>query len=189
MRITGGEWASRRLTATPRGWAVRPTPDALREQAFAILAPRLVGARFLDLFAGTGVNGLEALSRGAAEVVLVERTSSSAALIRRNLDAFGASGERARVIVEPWQRALARLAAEGRPFDMGWCDPPFADWRQGPEALLAAVAHGLLAADSLIVLESPTRRPSAVEGFETVRQLRGAVLLSVAPACVASRKA
>ena len=83
MRITGGEWRSRRLHGPGRKAAVRPTPDAMRERAFAVLGDRVEGARFLDLYAGTGAVGLEALSRGAASVVFVERHAATARIWRR----------------------------------------------------------------------------------------------------------
>ena len=83
MRISGGEWRSRRVAGPPARSPIRPTPDALREQGFAVLGPLLDGALFLDLFAGTGVNSLEALSRGASRAVLVDDSPAAAALIGR----------------------------------------------------------------------------------------------------------
>ncbi|MEW6337327.1 MAG: RsmD family RNA methyltransferase [Acidobacteriota bacterium] len=177
MRITGGAWASRRLAATPKGRGVRPTPDALREQAFAVLGPHLDGADFLDVFAGTGVNSLEALSRGAARAALVEWARGSAELIRRNLSALVVSRDRAELLVLPWERAIPALASMGWQCSVAWCDPPFDGWEEGPLALARARERGVLVPDARVVLEAPPRREVSVPGFEVVRELRGAVLL------------
>ncbi len=177
MRITGGAWASRRLAGPPRNSAVRPTPDALREQAFAVLGDRLRGGRFLDLFAGTGVVSLEALSRGAESAVLVERARPAAETIRRNFAALGVEAERWRLVVAPVAAALGRLAAEGARFTAVWCDPPFASWQEGAVALEQARGLGLLDPGAVAVIESPRPAGVAVEGFEHLRELRGAALL------------
>jgi len=179
VRITGGAWAKRRLTGPPSSSDIRPTPDALREQAFAVLAPWLPGAVFLDLFAGTGANSLEALSRGAATALLVEQSRAAAELIRRNVAAFAVPPERVRLVAEPAERAVARLAREGARAGVAWCDPPFPAWDDGPAALVLARSSGLLAPGARVVLEVPPRREVAIDGFEIVRELRGAVLLMV----------
>ncbi len=177
MRVTGGAWASRRIAGPPRGAPVRPTPDALREQAFAVLAPRMAGARFLDLFAGTGINSLEALSRGAARSVLVERVAATASLIRRNFAALEVPDDRWELLAVEVRRALAALAARGERFDLVWCDPPFDSWAEGPVALAAALEAGVLAPDVEAVLEAPPKADRAMRGFAVVRELRGAWLL------------
>jgi len=177
VRVTGGTWASRRIVGPPKSAPVRPTPDALREQAFAILGPRLPGSRFLDLFAGTGVVSLEALSRGAAAAVLVERAQAGAALIRRNFAAFDVPDGRWELLACDVVRALAALSSRGERFDMVWCDPPFDRWAEGPAALAAARGAGLLAPGAEVVLEVPPKTDKAVPGFEVVRELRGAWLL------------
>ncbi len=179
MRVTGGAWASRRLAGPPKGAPIRPTPDALREQAFAVLGPRLGGARFLDLFAGTGVNALEALSRGAAGAVLVERAAGAAALIRRNFAALAVPDAAWELLARDVRQALAALAAHGRTFGVAWCDPPFAEWQAGPDALARAREIGVLGAGAEVVLEAPPKADVAIAGFEVVRQLRGAYLLRV----------
>ncbi len=179
MRITGGAWASRRLAATPKGLAVRPSPDALREQAFAILGPHLAGASFLDLFAGTGVNSLEALSRGVARAALVEWARGPAELVRRNLSALGVSRDRAELLAVPWERAVAALASMRWRCSVAWCDPPFEGWEEGPRALALARARGVLVLDARVVIETPPRQEVSIPGFEVVRELRGAVLLRV----------
>jgi len=172
-------WASRRVPGPPTGSALRPTPDALREQAFAILAPRLPGALFLDLFAGTGIVSLEALSRGAAKALLVEHNGAAGGLIRRNFDALNVPAERFELVRLAVRRALPALAHAGVRCDLAWCDPPFADWEEGIAALAVANAQGVLAAGAAVVLEAPPKRVPAIPGFAVVRALRGAFLLEV----------
>ncbi|HQT93365.1 MAG: hypothetical protein B7Z61_03975 [Acidobacteria bacterium 37-71-11] len=179
MRITGGAWGSRRIVGPPKGAPLRPTPDALREQAFAVLGPRLAGAAFLDLFAGTGVNSLEALSRGAARSALVERAPAAAQLIRRNFAALAVPEDAWELIVRDAQQALAGLARRGLRFDVAWCDPPFAAWEDGLAALASAREAGVLAAGAEVVLEAPPKAEPALSGFAVARALRGAFLLSV----------
>ncbi len=179
MRITGGEWVRRKVQGPRRGEdQLRPTPDVLREQAFAVLAPHLPGVDFLDLFAGTGVNALEALSRGAARAVLVECDRRSLALLQVNLALLGAH-RRAAIVAAPAEAALERLARGGERFAVCWCDPPFAAWPLGLEALARARALGVLPTGALAVLEAPPRSGVAAEGFEVVRAMRGAFLLRV----------
>jgi 16S rRNA (guanine966-N2)-methyltransferase len=177
VRITGGSWASRRIAGPGRVARLRPTPDALREQAFAILGPRLPGAVFLDLFAGTGVNSLEALSRGAVKAVLVEQATPAVALIRRNFAALAVTGERWELVQREARRALAVLAERGFSCSIAWCDPPFASWAEGPAALLLARESGILEPGAEIVLEAPPKVEVALPGFLLVRELRGAILL------------
>ena len=179
MRITGGEWRSRRLLGPRAGAAIRPTPDALREQGFAVLAPVLAGARFLDLFAGTGAVALEALSRGAAFAAAVERDRQAADLIRRNCELLGAGRDRCELLALAADAAVARLAQRQSRFDVGWCDPPFADWDDGVRDLLRACELGLFVAGALVVLETPPRRTPALPGAIAVRELRGAYLLRI----------
>jgi 16S rRNA (guanine966-N2)-methyltransferase len=157
VRITGGAWRSRRLKGPGRSTGLRPTPDALRERAFAVLGDRVRGASVLDLFAGTGAVGLEALSRGAAEVVFVERHRPAARLLEANRDALCEQPERARILVRPALRAVEELAAAGARFQLAWADPPFESWADGLEALVAAFRTGVLEATGLACLECPAR--------------------------------
>lgn len=177
MRITGGTLGSRTVLGPPRGAPLRPTPDALREQAFQVLTPWLDGAVFLDLFAGTGVVSLEALSRGAARVILCEQAVAAQALIRRNLKDLDVAPTAWALHPGPVERALPRLAAQGVRATVAWCDPPFAAWDDGLEALTLARELGVLAADARVVVELPPRREVDLPGFEPVRTLRGAILL------------
>ncbi len=134
---------------------LRPTPDALRERAFAVLGSRIAGERFLDLFAGTGAVSLEALSRGAGSAVLVESHRGAARLIRGNLEALDAGPERARLLVRPVLAAIRSLARAGERFGVAWADPPFDRWEEGLEALELAVELGVLPGGAVACLECP----------------------------------
>lgn len=139
MRIIGGKFKRRRLEAVP-GKGTRPTADRVREALFNRLLVRyeLEGASLLDLFAGSGALGLEALSRGAAELLSVERDRGAVGVIEANLERCGlradgtrADGLQAEVLRAEVAAALGRLAREGRVFDGVFVDPPYA----GPLAL------------------------------------------------------
>src|SRR5437867_231202 len=125
MRVIGGTDRGRRLAA-PRGFSTRPTAGRVREALFDILGPAVAGMRVLDLFAGTGAIGIEALSRGAARAVFVERGRDALRALRANLAALHLSRDRARVVAGD---AVATLPALGRselPFDLVFLDPPYA---------------------------------------------------------------
>ncbi|MFP4129531.1 MAG: 16S rRNA (guanine(966)-N(2))-methyltransferase RsmD [Halorhodospira sp.] len=149
LRIIGGQWRGRKLPVPTGGEGVRPTGDRVRETLFNWLAPALPGTRCLDLFAGTGALGLEALSRGAAEAVLVERDPQAAAGLRRNLAALGAEGGRV--------EAVDALAYLRRPpaaaFEVAFLDPPYeADLL--PACCQALVDGGWLVAGAQVYIES-----------------------------------
>ncbi len=118
MRVIAGEFGSRRLKSIP-GLATRPTPDRLRETLFDILGVRIAGAVFLDAYAGTGAVGIEALSRGAAQAIFIERSQSAAKVIRDNLTSLGLE-DRALLIVASAHRSLDRHKA-----GMVFLDPPY----------------------------------------------------------------
>jgi 16S rRNA (guanine966-N2)-methyltransferase len=153
---------------------LRPTPDALRERAFAVLAGAVDGVAFLDLFAGTGTVGLEALSRGARQVVFVEHHRAAVRLIESNLQALEVEQAAARVMAVPVGRALAELAGSDWRFGVIWADPPFDGWEQGLEALERAAELGLLAPGGTACLECPAK-PTVVPGggLDVVRDLAG----------------
>jgi len=136
---------------------LRPTPDAMRERAFAVLADRVTDARFLDLYAGTGAVGLEALSRGARSAVFVDHHRAAARLMRANSASLDLDESRVRFIVRPALEAVHKLAKEGITFDVVWADPPFESWQEGLEALIAAFTAGLLAPNAFACLECPAR--------------------------------
>lgn len=176
MRITGGAWRSRRLDGPGRTATVRPTPDAMRERVFAVLGERVHGARFLDLYAGTGAVGLEALSRDAAAVTFVERDPATARVLRANCARFDLEVTRAAILVRPVGAALRELARTGAAFELAWADPPFESWREGLEALAAAFSSGLLAGDALTCLECPAKAEVAgalPASLEIARDLKG----------------
>jgi 16S rRNA (guanine(966)-N(2))-methyltransferase RsmD len=125
MRIIGGHDRGRRLRA-PRGMRTRPTADRVRVTLFDVLGPAIAGTRVLDLYAGTGAVGIEALSRGAARVVFVERDPAAVRALRQNLAALEASRTAARVMAGDVLRALPEVAAQEAPFDLVFIDPPYA---------------------------------------------------------------
>jgi 16S rRNA (guanine966-N2)-methyltransferase len=156
MRITGGQLGSRRLEA-PKGAATRPTSDRVREALFNILSDRCAGARVADLFAGTGALGLEALSRGAAFVVFVERSKEALASLNANVRALGV-GQKTRVVPLPVERAARTLGDER--FDLVFADPPYADVKSGDAVRAIRPFVASLASGGLLVLEHAHRDPS-----------------------------
>ncbi len=167
FRIIGGKWRGRRLRF-PALAGVRPTGDRVRETLFNWLQPVIDGARCLDLYAGSGALGLEALSRGAADVLFVDREALLVEAIRnhlRTLDAEGAS-----CVCEKAEILLSRA---GRPFDLVFLDPPFgkADW----SGLCTALADGgWLASGARVYLEDAADAPSPdlPEGWRIVRSAK-----------------
>ncbi len=148
MRIIAGRFGGRRLTA-PKGSGTRPTTDRVREALFSILAPRIEGARVLDLFSGTGALGLEALSRGAASATFVERDRRALAVLRTNVESLGLTGGEAEVVGETAARYLAR---NPEPFDLIFADPPWEDVPRLATELFPAVT-GVLRSDGLLLVE------------------------------------
>ncbi|HOY59067.1 MAG TPA: RsmD family RNA methyltransferase [Verrucomicrobiota bacterium] len=130
MRIVGG-MAGGRLLGVPKGLAVRPTPDLVKQAVFNSLGDRVAGAQVLELFAGSGALGLECLSRGALRVVAVEKAGRHAAMIRRNLDATGLPAGRFEMRTQDAFAAIAQLRAAGEAFDLILADPPFGEKNVG----------------------------------------------------------
>jgi 16S rRNA (guanine966-N2)-methyltransferase len=159
-RIIAGQAGGRRL-AVPAGRSTRPTSDRAREGLFgAVLAMfgGLDGAAVADLYAGSGAVGLEALSRGAGDVLLVECDARAAEVIRRNIAAVGLPG--ARCVNDLVDRTLSRGPGASRPRDLVFADPPYAVTDGEVERMLAALSgHGWLAPGALVVLERGTRSP------------------------------
>jgi 16S rRNA (guanine966-N2)-methyltransferase len=156
MRVIAGSHGGRRLKAPP-GRGTRPTAERVREALFSILGD-LRDERVLDLFAGTGALGIEALSRGAASAVFVERDARAAGILRENLAALEIGAERAEVRRSD---ALAVLRAAGERaelYDLVLIDPPYAD-AASLGAKLTPLLAPLLAPDARIVVESDRRRP------------------------------
>jgi 16S rRNA (guanine966-N2)-methyltransferase len=156
VRVIAGRFRGRRLQAPP-GRATRPTADRVREALFATLGP-LDGAVVLDLFAGSGALGIEALSRGAARAVFVERDSHAAEVTRANVAALGLSAHEATVLRMPARRALQDARTRGDTYDLVLLDPPYGSAAElGPE--LSQGLGPLLAAGARVVTESDRRAP------------------------------
>jgi 16S rRNA (guanine(966)-N(2))-methyltransferase RsmD len=156
MRVIAGKYKGRRLLPlkTP---GVRPTSDNVREAVFSILANHVVDARVLDLFAGTGAMGIEALSRGARRCVFVEKNRAPLALIHGNL-ALVKAGENARVLALDAAAGLAPPLLPRAGFDLVFLDPPYSEGHM-ERALDALVRQGLLAPGALVVAEHDIHSP------------------------------
>lgn len=157
MRIVGGEHRGARIFA-PKGHDTRPTSDRVREAAFNLIAP-LDGASVLDLFAGSGAMGLEALSRGAASAVLVENDREALRAIDRNVEKLGLEG----VSVIP-RDALQALATDRRVYDLILCDPPYG---YADHERLAPYLVKALAPEGLLVYETGAREEPQIQGLRT----------------------
>jgi 16S rRNA (guanine966-N2)-methyltransferase len=163
MRVVAGRLGGRPLHA-PKGRDTRPTSDRVREALFSILAS-VDGAHVLDLFAGSGALGIEALSRGAATVTFVDSAAAAVAAVRQNLERLGLQAE---VLRMPALRALACTPVLGRQYDLVFLDPPYRMASTlGPE-LSTALPH-VLAAGARVVVESDRRVPLALE-LELLRE-------------------
>lgn len=162
MRVIAGTHRGRRLQAAPPG--VRPTSDRVRESLFAILGS-VECLRVLDVFAGTGALGIEALSRGAETLVAIDRAQRSLATISRNLKDLDLA-DHARVMRGDASRVLPRLASEGLVFDLVFVDPPYDAELAGP-VLEQLAAESLLSPAARVVVERATRHAlPPVPGFE-----------------------
>lgn len=177
MRVIAGTYRSRILKSL-KGLALRPTSDRLRETLFNVLAPSIAGSRFLDLFAGTGAIGIEALSRGAAEVVFIENHAPAATLIRRNVESLGIDTG-VTVLAVDALRGLAMLAARknsGAPaFDHIFLDPPYASAEDYSRVLEFLGAADLLASGGIVIAEHRRNfdlleEPGALKRFRVLRQ-------------------
>ncbi len=155
MRVIAGTYRSRILKSL-KGLALRPTSDRLRETLFNVLGPAVAGARFVDVFAGTGAVGIEALSRGAAEVVFIENHPPAVALILKNLESLGVRSGAA-VFGADALRGLEMLAAkrkeDGDTFDFVFLDPPYAAAEEYERVLRVLGSASFLAPGSVIIAE------------------------------------
>ncbi len=155
MRVIAGTYRSRILKSL-KGLALRPTSDRLRETLFNVLGPTVTGARFLDVFAGTGAVGIEAISRGASEIVFIENHAPAVALIRKNLDSLGVHSGTTVLGVDAL-RGLETLAAGRKggssPFDFVFLDPPYAATEEYARALRFLGAASFLAQGSIVIAE------------------------------------
>ena len=165
MRVIAGSLGGRRLTA-PRGDATRPTSDRVREALFSILGARVRDARVLDLFAGSGALGIEALSRGAASATFVDEAPAAVSAVRRNLHGLGAE------VVRRDARAFLRTARDrARQYDLVFLDPPY---RRAPELgpVLADPLLAVLAPGGLVVSESDRRAPLDLPALDLTDERR-----------------
>ena len=164
MRIIGGEFRSRKLQTLP-GLDTRPTPDRLREALFNVIAPRIADAVFLDLYAGSGAVGIEALSRGARRVIFVEKSRAAAQVIRDNLAALALLA-RAEVFTSKPGPVIERLSA-----DIVFADPPY-ELHDEYEATMHALAER---ENKLVVVQHASRTPlqpayGRLERFRVLKQ-------------------
>ncbi len=184
MRIIAGKFRGKQLTS-PEDESIRPTADRVRESVFNIIAsrlgPNLDGLRVVDLFAGTGALGLEALSRGASNVVFVDTSAEARGLIRDHIEAFGAGG-----VAKLLRRDATSLGAAGTmgPVDLVFLDPPYGHGL-GEKALSSLRDGGWLKPETLLVLEEASE--AAVElpaGFalEDRREYGAAAVYFITPA-------
>ena len=170
MRIVGGRFRGRSLKP-PASHNIRPTTDRTREALFNILAHGYAGAldgvRMLDLFAGTGAVGFEALSRGAAFVLFVERSTEGRGLLRANMETLGAQGQ-----CKIYRRDATAMGAAGtvQPFQLVFADPPYGKGL-GERALQSAAAGGWLSQDALVILEEQNGvAPRLPDSFQPLEQ-------------------
>ncbi len=172
MRIIAGSLRSRRLKAPP-GLATRPTSDRLRETLFNVLAPRIQGASFLDLYSGSGGVGIEALSRGAARAVFVERAEPALIALRENLARLGL-----REGVRVHAGGVSTFLRRGRPessskFDLVFLDPPYDAAQEYDSALglVGGASSGLLAPAALVIAEHRRKVPLQ-ERYGSLKRVR-----------------
>ena len=178
MRIISGTSKGRKLV-TPRSHSVRPTSDRVKESIFNILRGEIEGNRVLDLFAGTGNLGIEALSRGAEKAIFVEKRRQTIRLIQRNLAQFGLE-DRSEILPMDANRAIGILEQRGESFDLILMDPPY---EKGliQKTLRKLNSHPIYCGDSILVIEHHRREPLplTVEGWDLIRQQRiGDTLIS-----------
>jgi len=169
MRITGGEHCGRNL-AVPKSDAIRPTQDRVREALFNILAPEIGGAAFLDLFAGSGAVGIEAISRGAASVTFVEGNGKHASVLQQNLAALNLQPSTFNLTVADVYRWIATYAGAG--FTMAFADPPYKlGEEKGYAQVLATLAErNVVRPDGLFIAEmTAVQKAEETPGWDLLR--------------------
>jgi 16S rRNA (guanine(966)-N(2))-methyltransferase RsmD len=168
MRVIAGEAKGRRLKA-PKGKAVRPTSDYLREALFGILGNSVQGVRFLDLYAGSGAVGIEALSRGSAEVVFLERDPACLRVLRENIETAGLGPSR--VLAGDVLRLLPRLARQRESFDIIFLDPPYGSGL-GARTLALVASGDLLRPRGVVIIEHFAKEllPERVGNLRRIRE-------------------
>ena len=174
MRITGGEFGGRNLKV-PKSDAIRPTQDRVREAVFNIIQFEVAGSDFLDLFAGSGAVGLEALSRGAKSVTFVERERRHLAVLKENLSSFSRSSSDSRaseaaVVAADCYRWLATYSGPG--FSIGFADPPYAlgEEKGYAQVLASLLARNVIRPGGLFIAEmTAVQKAEETPGWELVR--------------------
>ena len=167
MRVIAGEAKGRRLKA-PKGKRVRPTSDYLREALFGILGSSVLGVRFLDLYAGSGAVGIEALSRGGAEVVFLEQDPACLRVLRENVKTAGLRQNR--VLAGDVLRVLPRLARQRESFDIIFLDPPYGSGL-APSTLEVVASGDLLRPRGVVIVEHFAKEPLP-ERIGNLRRIR-----------------
>lgn len=178
MRVIAGYARKRRLKVPP-GRDVRPTADRVKEALFNMLAERIDGCTFLDLFAGTGSIGIEALSRGAHRAVFIEKDARVMKVLRDNLTLTGL-GIRAETILGEVETGIKRLGSGGRQFELVFLDPPYSQGH-AQATLAELVKHNIIESSGLVVVETGCKElmPAQVDILKLCRQVRyGDTLLS-----------
>jgi len=169
MRIISGTSKGRKL-ATPKSQSLRPTSDRVKESIFNMLREEIEGGMVLDLFAGTGNLGIEALSRGAKKVIFVEKGRHALGLIQRNLTLFGLE-EKSEILPVDANRAIGILKQRGKFFDLIFMDPPY---EKGliEKTLTKLNSHQIYHRDSLLVIEHHRREllPPIINRWNLIRQ-------------------
>jgi 16S rRNA (guanine966-N2)-methyltransferase len=171
VRVIAGKFRSRKLKG-PGKLRLRPTSDRLRETLFNILGAAVEDSLFIDLYAGTGAIGIEAISRGARETIFVEAHAATAALVRANLESLGARGG-AEVIEAPALRGLERIAARHMVADFIYVDPPYDEDEEYTNVLEYLDVSHLVAPAGLVIVEHRNKMelPERLDRLERVRLL------------------
>ena len=151
MRVIGGEYKSR-LIKFPRGFSVRPTKDRVREAIFNIVAKRITGSSVADFYAGSGALGIEALSRGAGDVVFVDEDTRCVKTIAENITALKIPQDKVVILKMRVEQAIKKMARSNRKFDIIFMDPPYQK-RIAKQCLIIISKYGILKPKSFVVVE------------------------------------
>lgn len=172
MRVIAGTYRGLRLK-TLKSTALRPTSDQLRETLFDVLGDRILGAAFLDAYAGSGAVGIEAVSRGAARAVFVERHKAATDLIRQNLGSLGITSGFV-ILTSEVEKAVARLEQERAEFQFVFLDPPYAEIREYHRILRVVARSRILLPTAWVIVEHShlTRLESDYGGLHFTRTIR-----------------
>jgi 16S rRNA (guanine966-N2)-methyltransferase len=170
MRIIAGTYRGFHLRSL-KGSNLRPTSDQMRQTLFDVLGPAVRGSRFLDAYAGSGAVGLEALSRGASTVVLIESHRAAVELIERNAQALGTAAKMVRVLPSQVANGLERLAAEGAQFEYVFLDPPYAEVGEYHRVLRGLARSTLIMPESSVIAEH-SRHMRLEESYGRLGQVR-----------------